>query len=263
MAHAQNALIQRVVELLVNSRRAVALTGAGISTPSGIPDFRSPSSGLWSKVNPMVVASKWGFRSNPQAFYEWIAPLAEQLLTAQPNPAHLALAEMERLGKLRAVITQNIDGLHQRAGSGRVLELHGHARHANCVRCHHPVPADQVFEQWRTIQQVPRCPECGGVLKPAVVLFGDLLPQDVWRAAENEARHCDLMLIAGSSLEVAPASDLPYIAYHAGARLILVNYQPTPLDHLMEVALYADVAEALPAIAAGVREALSGDIPAE
>ncbi len=256
MSQTQDALTQAAVRLLVNSRRAVALTGAGISTPSGIPDFRSPSSGLWSRVNPMVVASTWGFRANPQAFYEWIAPLAEQMLTALPNPAHLALAELEGLGKLHAVITQNIDSLHQRAGSQRVLELHGHARQAVCVRCQHEVPADQVLEQWRITQQVPRCPECGGVLKPAVVLFGDLLPRDVWRAAENEARHCDVMLIAGSSLEVAPASDLPLMAYHAGARLILINYQPTPLDHLMEVALYADVAEVLPAIAAGVRDAI-------
>lgn len=248
--------LQRAASLLRTARHAVALTGAGISTPSGIPDFRSPSSGLWSKVNPMVVASKWGFRANPQAFYEWIAPLAEQMLTALPNPAHLALAELERLGKLHAVITQNIDSLHQRAGSQRVLELHGHARQAVCVRCQHEVPSDQLLEQWRVTQRVPRCPECGGVLKPTVVLFGDLLPHDVWRVAETEARHCDVMLIAGSSLEVAPASDLPLIAYHAGARLILVNYQPTPLDHLMEVALYADVAEALPAIAAGVREAI-------
>lgn len=203
----------------------------------------------------MEVASVWGFRSNPRAFYEWIASLAERMSSAEPNAAHHALAELERMGTLRALITQNIDNLHQRAGSQRVLELHGHTRTARCTQCGKEVPLREVYEQWVLSHEVPRCPRCGkGVLKPAVVLFGERLPAEVLHEAQTEARACDLMLVAGSSLEVSPASELPMLAYRAGAKVVIVNYEPTPMDAHATVLIRGDVAEVLPLIAAGVRD---------
>jgi len=244
-----NEAVERAAALLGSARHAVALTGAGISTPSGIPDFRSPTSGLWEQVDPMVVASIQGFRRNPQAFYDWLRPLVRQMSEAKPNPAHYALAALERAGLLRAVITQNIDGLHQRAGSRRVLELHGHVRTATCVRCGRKVPAERLVGELWASREVPRCQECGGALKPDVVLFGEMLPLDVLEEAEHEAEACDVMLVAGSSLTVAPASLLPEMALGRGARLVIVNREPTGLDHAAALVLHDDVAEALPAIA--------------
>ncbi len=244
--------IERAAALIAGSEYTVALTGAGISTPSGIPDFRSPGSGLWEKVNPMLVASFLTFRLRPHAFYEWARPLAERLLRAEPNPAHRALAELEEMGLLKAVITQNIDGLHQRAGSRRVLELHGHLREATCLKCRQVVPTQGMIERFLDTGQVPRC-QCGGVLKPNVVLFGEPLPRRALLEAWGEAERCDLMLVVGSSLEVAPASEIPLVALRYGARLIIVNYQTTHLDHLAEVVIHEDVAQVLPRIVEACR----------
>ncbi len=240
--------ISQAARLIADSQHAIALTGAGISTPSGIPDFRSNGSGLWERVDPMAVASLWGFMEHPQGFYDWVKPLAKTILAAKPNPAHHTLAELELRGKIHAVITQNIDNLHQRAGSKHVLEVHGHLRDATCIRCYHIMPLHPMIEQFLTDGQVPRCPECGGVMKPNVILFGEMLPVGVMHEAEGESKSCDLMLVAGSSLEVAPAADLPLIAHERGAKLIIVNKSPTPADKLASVVLREDVAIALPKI---------------
>jgi NAD-dependent deacetylase len=238
-------------ELIRHSRYMVAFTGAGHSTASGIPDFRSPGSGLWEKNNPMLVASIWAFRLNPKTFYDWIRPMAEILFNAAPNPAHMALAELEAMGYLRVVITQNIDNLQQRAGSRRVLELHGHMREATCIRCYKVVPIDPVLAQTLLDGKVPRC-ECGGVLKPNVILFGEQLPIRVLNQAMEEARRCDLMLVAGSSLEVTPAADIPFLALDSGAKGIIVNLQPTAFDQRADVIIHGDVAEVLPQIVAAL-----------
>lgn len=240
--------ITHAAGLLADAKHAIALTGAGISTPSGIPDFRTKGSGLWEHVDPMAVASLWGFMEHPQGFYDWVKPLAKMILTAKPNPAHLALAELESRGQLYAVITQNIDNLHQRAGSKRVIEVHGHLREATCIRCYHQMPAQPLIEQFLADDQVPRCPDCGSVMKPDVVLFGEMLPVRVMHEAEQESKDCDLMLVAGSSLEVAPAADLPLIAQKHGAQLIIVNKSPTPADKHAAVVLREDVAVVLPRI---------------
>jgi NAD-dependent deacetylase len=245
--------ILRAAELIANSRRMVAFTGAGHSTASGIPDFRSPGSGLWENANPMLVASIWGFRLNPKSFYDWIRPMATTLFSAIPNPAHVALADLERMGHLRAVITQNIDNLHQKAGSGRVLELHGHLREATCVRCYQEVSVDPMIEQFLRGGKVPRC-QCGGVFKPNVILFGEQLPVRVLNAAMKEARRCDLILVAGSSLQVTPAADIPPLATECGAKAIIVNLQPTHFDSSADVVIHGDVTEVLPRIV----EALEG-----
>lgn len=241
--------IERAAQLLRGANYAIGLTGAGISTPSGIPDFRSPDSGLWNQADPMLVASLQSFRRRPELFFDWVRPLARATLEAQPNPAHLALAGLEAAGMLKAVITQNIDGLHQKAGSQRVHEVHGHFRLATCVRCHRVTPTRPLMQAFLEQAQIPRCP-CGGVLKPNVVLFGEQLPTDVVAAAEHDVEACDLMLVAGSSLEVEPVASLPWRAIAHGARLIIVNYQRTYLDGKAEVVIHDDVADILPRIAA-------------
>jgi NAD-dependent deacetylase len=242
----------RAADLVFRSKHMIALTGAGHSTPSGIPDFRSPRSGLWEKANPMLVASIWAFRLNPKTFYDWIRPLARTMLDATPNPAHVALADLEAMGYLKAIITQNIDNLHQRAGSRRVLELHGHMREATCIRCYKVVPIDAKLEQSVLAGKVPHC-ECGGVLKPNVILFGEQLPIRVYNEAVAEARSCDLILVAGSSLEVTPAADLPFVAMENGAKSIVVNFEPTCFDSHANVVIHGDVAVILPAILDAVK----------
>jgi NAD-dependent deacetylase len=241
--------VREAARLLRQARHAVALTGAGISTPSGVPDFRSPDTGLWRHVDPLLVASIWAFRVSPRKFFDWMRPLARTLLQARPNPAHEALAHLEEAGLLRAVITQNIDGLHQKAGSRTVLELHGHIRTATCTRCYRTYPSEAFIPAYLETGEVPRC-GCGGILKPDVILLGEDLPRGTYLQAVQEARACDLMLVAGTSLEVAPASELPFIAQRRGVPVIVVNLEPTPLDPLAAVVLHADVALILPILAA-------------
>jgi len=245
--------IQEAASLIGKSRYLVALTGAGISTPSGIPDFRSPGSGLWEKVDPYEVASLEGFLRRPAAYYQWVRPLAAILKKAQPNPAHYALAELERRGILKVLITQNIDGLHQAAGSQKVLEVHGNHREATCLKCYKVVPAAELMDRVIETGEVPYC-SCGGVFKPNVVLFGEMLPVQTLYQAEQAARECDVMLVAGSSLEVVPAANLPLVAVKHGARLIIVNKGPTSLDHQATVLIRDDVAVALPAIVTALTE---------
>lgn len=247
--------VEKAAQLLAEARYAVALTGAGISTPSGIPDFRSPGTGLWEKYDPMEVATIWAFRRDPKKFYEWFRPRVDSFLAAQPNPAHTALADLENMGILKAVITQNIDGLHQRAGSRQVIELHGNGRQAACMDCGREYAAEVLWGEYKKSGEVPQCRDCGGLIKPKVILFGEVLPPQALDAAWEEARKCDLMLVVGSSLEVTPAAGLPYMARDHGARLIIVNLQPTPADHLADAVIREDVARALPAIAEFCRRA--------
>lgn len=250
--------IRRAAELFLNARHAVALTGAGISTPSGIPDFRSPDSGLWTKDDPMEVASIRTFRTEPEAFYEWMRPTIQLFLEADPNPAHLALAELEEMGLLEAVITQNIDNLHQKAGSKRVLELHGHFREAVCMECRQAYPTEGMIYEYMLKGKVPSCDGCGGVLKPMAVFMGEPLPMDVLLDAEMEAQMCDLMLVAGSSLTVVPAANIPSLARRLGSDVIIVNYERTPADRDAEVVIHEDVAQTLPAIVEICREQAAG-----
>lgn len=236
-------------ELLAQSRRAVALTGAGISTPSGIPDFRSPSSGLWNDVDPLAVASAYTFRHRPQDFYDWIQPIARQTLEAEPNAAHLALAQLEEYGPLRAVITQNVDMLHGKAGSRNVYEVHGHLRELTCLRCYTVYPSDTHLQRFMQVGDMPCCDKCGGVLKPNVILFGEQLPVRVFNEARKQAMASDLLLVVGSSLEMAPVADLPMLAYENGARIVIVNNEPTHIDHLADAVINADVVDVLPELA--------------
>ena len=245
--------IKRAASLLRQARHAIALTGAGSSTPSGIPDFRSSGSGLWEKYNPFEVASITAFRQRPEAFYHWVQPMVRQIHEAEPNPGHVALAEMESAGILKAILTQNIDNLHQRAGSRRVLELHGHLREVTCLNCFQVAPAEEALTA-AALGTVPRCSLCGGVVKPNVVLFGEQLPSKIFVAAMKHARQADLVLVVGSSLSVMPVAKIPAVVHSNGGQVIIVNNQPTYADEFAAVVFHEDLAEVLPLLAQAISE---------
>lgn len=241
-------LIEQAASLIHNAKYAVALTGAGISTPSGIPDFRSAKGGLWQEYDPMQVASLSVFRVQPQKFYEWFRPLTKKIIEAEPNAAHHVLATLESLGVLKSITTQNIDGLHQKAGSKVVFEVHGTMKTLTCVLCYTQYPVNDFSEAYIINGTIPQCPKCQGVLKPDAILFEEQLPRKTWLRVEDEIKKCDLLLVAGSSLEVFPVARLPYQAVHRGAKLIIINIQETYIDSRADVVLHEDVAEALPSI---------------
>ena len=247
--------VRRAAELLRGARFAIALTGAGISTPSGIPDFRTAGSGLWERVDPMTVASLGGFRRDLEAFFGFLRPLAVQIASAEPNAAHRAVARLEQAGRLKGVITQNIDRLHQKAGSQQVLEVHGNFRRATCLVCSRQVDGEPLLDAFVRGGTVPHCAACGGVLKPNVVLFGEVLPRRTYERAEAWCAVADVVLVIGTSLEVSPVSRLPKAAWDGGARLIIVNREPTYLDSDAEAVLRDDLIDAMPQLAAQVLDA--------
>jgi NAD-dependent deacetylase len=240
---------RQAAEIVRTARAAVALSGAGISTPSGIPDFRSPGSGLWEEYDPFEVASITAFRVDPMKFYSWIHPLTKTMFEAEPNPAHLALARLETAGFLRGVITQNIDGLHTMAGSKDVLEVHGHLRSATCISCFRNIPTEELLDDFMRSREAPRCKHCDGFLKPDAVLFGEQLPYQVMQEVDRWIAECDLMLVIGSSLEVTPVAYLPVNALNAGARLMIFNNEPTYIDSRADYVFRQDVVESLPTLA--------------
>ena len=240
--------IQQAAQIIQQASFCMALTGAGISTASGIPDFRSPDSGLWSKYDPMEVASLRGFRFHPERFYEWIIPLAKDMHHAQPNAAHLALTELESLGYLKSIITQNIDVLHHRAGSKTVYEIHGHTRTMTCIQCFRNYEAAPFFEDLFDTNNIPTCPHCNGTLKPDAILFGEQLPAQVLLQVERDLRSCDTLIITGSSLEVFPVADFPRRVKQSGGNLIIINLQSTYYDKTADVVIRDDVTNVLPQI---------------
>jgi NAD-dependent deacetylase len=242
----------RALKLISRSRSIVALTGAGISTASGIPDFRSRGSGLWEQYNPLEVATLTAFRYQPQFFYSWFRELAIKIWNAKPNAAHFALSALEKANLLKGVITQNIDGLQQAAGSHRVFELHGHLREAVCMCCHQSYKNTDFFQQFVEQGAVPMCERCGAVLKPKIILMGEQLPFRIVQKARELLSTCDLILVVGSSLEVVPAATLPLIALDSGARLILVNLTPTYLDQRADVVFHEDSTAVLPKLVSEV-----------
>ena len=248
-ALASSAAIEDAAVLIRNAQRAVVLTGAGISTPSGIPDFRSEGTGLWSRDEPLEVASLITFRTAPERFFQWFQPLASRMVNARPNAAHLALAEFERAGHVQTVITQNIDALHQKAGSQQVIEMHGTLRTLSCTNCFKQFEAGPFLEPYIETGNIPQCLSCNGILKPDVILFGEQLPQEAWHRAQRAARQCDLMIVAGSSLEVLPVAGLPMQALDRGAHLIIINNTPTYLNVRADVVIRDDVATTIPEIA--------------
>jgi NAD-dependent deacetylase len=226
----------KVAEWLSQAKQCVVFTGAGVSTESGIPDFRSPG-GIWSRTTPILFDE---YCRDPQARLEYWRQRVQmhaEFADARPNTAHLAFARWEAERRIRGLITQNIDGLHQVAGSHMVLELHGTARKVGCLDCGSLYDAGEMLAQFRQTQEVPRCARCGGITKHATISFGQSLSVDVLREAMRWAREADLFFAIGSSLVVTPAADLPVLAKESGARLVIINREPTPLDGLADLVL--------------------------
>jgi len=233
---------------LVRARQpCVVLTGAGVSTESGIPDFRSPT-GLWAKFDPLEYGSIEAFRADPLKVWSFYKPRVAMLTEAQPNAGHLALAELERLGFVEAVVTQNIDLLHERAGSREVVEVHGSIRGATCPGCGERQPLERVLELLAEAD-APACPACGEIVKPDVVFFGELLPAAAIERATELARSAALLLVVGSALEVYPVAGLPEETLAAGGQLAIVNRGPTPYDRRAVLLVDGNAAAVLPALA--------------
>ena len=247
--------ITHAAEVIKKSHRTVCLTGAGVSTPSGIPDFRSPLTGLWTRFEPMEVASLSAFRHQPERFYQWLHPLAIKMFEAVPNAAHLALAMLQNAGFISVIITQNIDSLHTRAGSSNVLEVHGSLETMTCTNCYHQYQSAQFINGYIDHCQIPYCPTCRSILKPDIILYEEQMPVQTWLKAEDACKKCDLVIVAGSSLEVMPSARLPIEALDHGAHLIILNNSETFLDERAEVNIHGDVAEVLPGIAEEVLNA--------
>jgi NAD-dependent deacetylase len=239
--------VKRAAELLSGAHSGLALTGAGVSAESGIPTFRGEG-GLWTKYDPVKVASIDYFMADPSAYWTSSRERARVALAARPNPGHRALAALEAAGHLVAVVTQNTDGLHQDAGTRRVIEVHGSGRTVQCLGCGNREPRSAVQARLDS-EMPPRCAVCGGTfLKPTVVLFGEAMPQAAVSEAFALARAADVILIVGSSLAVYPAADIPVVAIRSGARSIIVNAEPTPLDPIADVVIHGRAGDVLPEI---------------
>jgi NAD-dependent deacetylase len=246
--------IGALAELVGSAERVVALTGAGVSVPSGIPDFRTPGVGIWAEVDPMKVATIDAFHRDTKRFWEFYRPRFEMLADKEPNPAHLALAELEQAGRLEAVITQNIDRLHRVAGTRELIEVHGSVATSSCTSCGASWPLAEVEPLFEVpgSEGIAICSACGGKVKPDVTLFGELLPVAAIERARELAESADLMLCVGSSLEVFPAAGLPEVTLDAGGQIAILTRSSTPYDDAAAVRLDGDVAEQLPALAAAV-----------
>jgi NAD-dependent deacetylase len=240
-------MVRDAAELLSKAQRGLAFTGAGVSAESGIPTFRGDG-GLWTKYDPVKVASIDYFMSDPSAYWKVSNDRGRVALAARPNPGHHALAALEAGGHLVAVATQNTDGLHQDSGSRRVIELHGSGRTVECLDCGNREPRSGVQARL-DVEMPPRCGVCGGIfLKPTVVLFGEPMPQAAVQEAFALAREADVMLVVGSSLVVYPAAEIPVAALRSGASVIVINAEPTPLDHVATVVIRGKSGEVLPEI---------------
>jgi NAD-dependent deacetylase len=239
-----------LAELLRSSSRTAVLTGAGISVPSGIPDFRSPGTGIWENVDPMEVAHIDAFRRDPERFWSFYRPRFQSLGEKEPNPAHEALAELERRGLIEGVITQNIDRLHRKAGTGCLIEVHGSIETLSCTTCGQSFGVAQVEELFDDLGTAI-CP-CGGPVKPDVVLFGELLPEAAMAEATALAAGAELLLCVGSSLEVYPVAGLPELTLRSGGKIAIVTQGPTPYDDRASVRMDGDVIEDLNAVLAAL-----------
>ena len=236
--------IESTANWLASASNMVAFTGAGISTESGIPDFRSPL-GVWAKYKPVYFDEYLRNADGRKRYWQQKSEGHDQMVSAAPNEGHKTLAKWEVAGNLRGVVTQNIDGLHQQAGNKHVLELHGTARRIACLNCRFDALADSYVATFLETSRVPDCPQCGGLLKHATISFGQGLSEDVLRTAAEWCRGAELLLALGSSLVVTPAADLPRIAKDSGARLVIINRDPTPLDSIADVVIHDSIGKVL------------------
>ncbi|RME63287.1 MAG: NAD-dependent deacylase [Nitrospirae bacterium] len=247
--------IQKSLSIIRDSSYITAFTGAGISTESGIPDFRSPG-GVWERYR--IVTYQEFLSSSEARKYYWKMKkeFTEQLLRCKPNRAHTALAELEKMGLLKAVITQNIDALHHKAGNSpeKIIELHGTNLYAHCIQCGKRYLMEEVIKILEDVNYEPRCDECNGLLKPSTVAFGEPMPEDEMKRALEEATKTDLMFMIGSSLQVEPAASIPRFAYHRGAKLIFINRAETPYDYMATVYFREPASEVMDALLNGLKD---------
>jgi NAD-dependent deacetylase len=236
--------IAKIVQFLSESRRAIAFTGAGISTESGIADFRSPG-GIWSRYQPVLFRDFLQSEDARRQYWKMKKEGYHELKTAKPNDGHRSLARLEAAGKILAVITQNIDGLHQDAGSRRVLELHGTSRYCLCLECNARFDPDEIQQCLEAGVEIPLCKHCGGLLKSATISFGQALPADVLSEAFDLSMNTDLVLALGSSLVVEPAASIPLQAKNNGARLVIINHMETALDGLADIVIHKSIGATL------------------
>ena len=243
--------IDQTAEWILQSQRLVVFTGAGLSTESGIPDFRSPG-GVWSRYNPadFDFQNFLAGEASREKYWQMATEMYASIREARPNPAHLAIYELDRLGKLEAVITQNIDGLHEKAGHGadKIIELHGTALHVSCLNCGKRYNRDEIQERIKQGAKAPACDDCRGPLKPATISFGQAMPERETREAYRRSAQSDLFLVIGSSLVVQPAASLPPAAKRGGARLVIINRDPTPYDDLADIVIHGQAGPTLAAI---------------
>ncbi|WP_319532093.1 Sir2 family NAD-dependent protein deacetylase [uncultured Cohaesibacter sp.] len=232
----------RLIDMINEAERIVAFTGAGISTESGIPDFRSPN-GLWSQMDPIMYDDF--VASEETRLEDWRRRfiMNKDFAIAKPNEGHLALARLAQSGKLISTITQNIDGLHQKSGLSdeQVIEIHGNCTYGACLDCEEPVDLHWVERQIKATGATPRCSKCGGLIKAAIISFGQAMPQDKMHRAMQDAADCDLFIVLGSSLQVYPAANLPQIAKHHDAQLVIINRDPTPFDGLADLYIHGEI----------------------
>jgi NAD-dependent deacetylase len=254
--------VEQVAQWMLRSRRTVIFTGAGLSTESGIPDFRSPG-GVWERYDP----GDFDFQnfltreSSREKYWQMASEIYRNMKAARPNTAHLAIAELERMGRLDCVITQNIDGLHVRAGhsKGFVIELHGTAMSVSCLSCGVKADCDDVERRLKRGEKVPRCGRCGGLLKPDTVSFGQAMPERETDEAYRRSARCDLFVVIGSSLVVQPAAAMPVVGKQNGARLVIVNRDVTPCDDMADLVIRGQAGEVMPAVVRRVRAGLGLD----
>jgi NAD-dependent deacetylase len=251
-----DALAEKVAELIIGAKKLVVFSGAGISTESGIPDFRSPG-GIWERFDPDDFTYQ-KFVADPESRKKQWRMLGEGHLTtgAEPNLAHYAIAELDEMGRLDCVITQNVDNLHQKAGvpAEKVFELHGNMQWAVCLGCGRRYPFEQIKLRLDQGEEIPDCEACHGLLKPSAVFFGEPLPYDVLTEASNRSSNCDLFIVVGSTLVVYPAANMPVYAVQAGARLVIINLSSTPMDGEAAVLINAKAGEAMSRIVDKVRQ---------
>ena len=246
--------IEQVAEMLLGHSPCVALTGAGLSTRSGLPDFRSPGKGLWERLEEMpdsssAVMTLQGFKENPESFYSLFRLFFAKILSAKPNPAHIALTDLEARGYVQAIITMNGDMLHQKAGAQRVIELHGTLATATCISCYQSDEGLYHWQQYLEIGVIPQCRHCGGIMKPDVILTGEQLPVKMVMKAKNLLCESNLILAVGASFSGGPVMNWIEKACEGGKKIVIINLTPTILDTVAEVVIRADAVETLPTLA--------------
>jgi NAD-dependent deacetylase len=251
--------LKQIAQWIINSEKVIVFSGAGLSTESGIPDFRSPG-GVWDKYDPEdfnfhnFIASE----ASREKYWQMATEMWEPIKKAKPNPAHLAIAELERLGKLDCVITQNIDGLHSKAGNSeeKILQLHGTAIFVSCLSCQKRYDRNQIQERIKKGQKAPRCDDCRGLLKPATISFGQSMPEKETQEAYHRSSICDLFIVIGSSLVVQPAASMPLVAKRNGAKLVIINRDPTPYDDMADLVIHGQAGSTMASIMEHVKPEL-------